>query len=398
MTYEKSMICYDHAEAISGHSLTRSKAPGKMFEIGAGPMYADHGSGAVVFDVDGNPFIDMVCALGAVSLGYTHHRSAGAAVREIEKGWLYSLPHRVEGEAAEAILSRVAPWAYRVRFVKTGSEATHAAYRIAKAATGRSHIIVASNAYHGWHEAVSFETDAARVSLSGTAWRYKYGVDWSRVTFDYIDPSKVAAVFVEPARWEDPNPDGWLERTAQFWRARGALVVFDEMIYGCRWALGGASEYFGVTPDLACFGKAIGNGAPLACVVGNRVLSEHGQIVSGTYSGDVAALSACVGVLETYRHEPVIETLWKRGRQLQRGLRWAIETAGVEAVIEGAPVHQRILFPNDDDKQRGRAFCQQMAARGVLFHPDLCNLSYAHTPEQIEQVVEAAAESLKALG
>ena len=133
------------ASRIAGASLTRSKAPGKLFDIGTGPLYASCGRGAILTDVDGNDFIDMICALGAISLGY------GEVARPTLSG-VYSLPHWAEGSAANDVVDYVAPWASSVRFVKTGSEATHAAYRIAKAATGRRTVLIGDWSYHGWHE------------------------------------------------------------------------------------------------------------------------------------------------------------------------------------------------------------------------------------------------------
>jgi glutamate-1-semialdehyde aminotransferase len=401
--YVESARLFERAAVIPGRSLTRSKAPGQLFDVGAGPLYANVGDGAILTDVDGNRYIDMVCALGAISLGYGASRSlisdpTAAAVRAVTGGWIYSLPHINEVRAAEAVLRNVAPWASHVRFVKTGSEATHAAYRIVCRATGRPIVLVASNAYHGWHEWCWFDDDA-RVSASHAAVRYPYGCDWELDLFECLPlgytREHVAAIFVEPARWQDPNPNGWLQQTRELCDHIGALLVFDEMIYGGRWALGGATEYFGVMPDLACFGKAIGNGAPIACVVGREALADYGELVSGTYSGDAAALAACIEVIRTYAREPVIDTLWTRGRQLTRGLREAIAISKYQVALEGELVHQRLRFENP---MRGRQFAAAMAKRGVLWHPDVVNICYAHTEAHIERVVEAALASMVEIG
>lgn len=362
---------YERAAVIPGRSMTRSKAPGRMFAVGDGPMYAAAGSGAVIVDVEEHQYIDMLCGLGAISLGYRY----GYA----DPGGTYSLPHKIEIQAAEAVLTSVAQWASTVRFVKSGSEATHAAYRIAKAATRRSIVFIGDWAYHGWHEWCSHP-------LTALVHDYPHGDGFDRWTGDDI-----AAVFIEPHRWEPVNVE-WLKHVRAFCDRVGALMVFDEMIYGGRWALGGATEYFGVQPDMATFGKAFGNGQSVAFVVGNAALAEHGELVSGTYSGDYAGLSAVVETLRTYTRAPVIETLWARGTQLQRGLRSVIPaTLGV---CEGAPVHQRIRF---HDPTHGKRFAASMAKRGVLYHPDVVNVCYSHTPEQIEKVIVAAEESAKCL-
>lgn len=350
---------YERAAVIPGRSMTRSK---KAFG-----RWAEAGKGALVLDVEGQLYIDMLCALGAISVGYQWDASGPRGV--------FSLPHRIEVEAAEAVLAHVAPWASSVRFTKTGSEATHAAYRIAKKATGRSTVLVGDWAYHGWHEWCS-----PALTL------FPHG----HPLFDSSRLPDVAAVFIEPHRWEPVDVD-WLRAVRAFCDRVGALLVFDSMIYGGRFALGGTSEYFGVTPDLECYGKAFGNGASVAFVVGREALADHGEMVSGTYSGDVSGLSAVVETLKVYTSQPVIETLWARGRQLATGLQAIAAAHPSRCVQEGNPVHQRLRF---FDKAEGERFSAAMLTRGVLWHPDVVNIMYAHTEAQIDQVIAAAIASL----
>jgi len=293
------------------------------------------------------------------------------------------------------MLTYVAPWAQQVRFVKTGSEATHAAYRIAKRATGREVVLMGDWAYHGWHEWCSTTPDG--VPESPFTVRFPHGAylpAW--LDSQNIEWSQIAAVFIEPHRWQ-PTDRNWLQDVKRECWANGTLLVFDEMIYGGRWALGGASEFFGVTPDLACYGKALGNGAPIACVVGSRdLIGTHGEMVSGTYSGETVGLEALIEVVEFYRTHDVIGHLWQRGAQLVDGLKQACaQYPSLGAVVEGAaPVHVRLRFA---DPALGLAFSAQMVQRDVLWHPDCVNVSYAHTRAIIETVVQAAADSLAAL-
>lgn len=377
---------------IPGASLTRSKAPGRLFDIGFGPLYAVSGDGCRIMDADGNEFIDLVSALGAISLGYGHPAVTRAACEAIRTGWLPSLPHVLEVKAAETVLQHVAPWATSVKFVKTGSESTQAALMIAQRATGRTPYLRLRGSYHGWHAIWQDGADHVR---------------W----FDVGQPmggvaDGAAAIFVEPPRWELWT-QAWLEDVRDEAARAGALLVCDEMVYGGRWALGGATAMSGVTPDLACFGKAIGSGAPIACIAGREALAEHGELISGTYSGDVAALAALVATITVYATEPVIETLWARGRQLLRGLREAATVFVSDSMavfpgaeMQGAPVHQRLRFLHLQpaaERECLRRFSARMAAHGILFHPDVCNVNYAMTEADIERVVEAAILSMREL-
>jgi glutamate-1-semialdehyde aminotransferase len=379
----ESERCYNAAVVLPGRSCTRSKAPGRMFPVGSGPMFAVDGHGAYVRDVEGRDYLDMLCGLGAISLG---HEALPALVP------LYSLPHRVEAEAAQAVLTDVAPWAGwsgRVKWTKTGSEATHAAMRIAKRETGRRFILMGDWAYHGWHEWCSKKADGTPEDERTIF--YPHGADLGTVcAMAGVPPSHVAAVFVEPHRWE-PVSVPWLQSVRDFCTRTGAVMVFDSMILGGRYALGGASEYFSVVPDLECYGKAIGNGAPIACVVGKAALMDaHAELVSGTYGGDTVALAAVLRTLEVYRTQPVIDTLWARGGQLRVGLRRLCESfPTLHAHAEGMPVHQRLRFETPGMGQRFSAF---MAARGILQHPDCINVCFAHSREDMARVVEAAHE------
>jgi glutamate-1-semialdehyde 2,1-aminomutase len=364
------MSLYERAAILPGRSMTCSKAPGRFMPIEQGPLFCDGGDGSLIYGSDGKNYIDMLCALGAISLGY------GCSDREWPSHGVYSLPHEREVEAAESVLEHVAPWASWVKFTKTGSESTHAAYRIAKKVTGRDIVLAGNWAYHGWHE-----------WCSPAAEMFSHGADLDEIG----DWNDTAAVFIEPHRWEHVD-QGWLREVRAFCDRVGALLVFDSMIYGGRFHLQGTSGFFGIEPDLECYGKAYGNGASVAFVTGKAATYEAAQVASGTYSGDVTGLSAVCDTLAVYTSEPVIDTLWARGRQLQEGLK-AIVPPEIGA-CEGAPVHQRIQFINSEHSIR---FASEMAKRGVLWHRDVTNIMYAHTEAIIDQVLEAARESVAAL-
>lgn len=388
MSYVQSRVWYDRAAVIPGRSNTRSKAPGRLFDIERGPLYVRASAGATVRDVDGNNYIDMICGLGAVSLGHGQFWPSG--------GGVCSLPHYAEVEAAEAVLQHVAPWASQVRFVRTGSEALTGAVMMARKATGRRPVFVAKNSYHGWHPWTSQREEPGTDGADTKTYYYGDVQDVIRLATIGDLP---AAIVVEPARWE-VTPPGYLFALQAVARHLGAFFIVDEMIYGGRWALGGACDVNRLTPDLACYGKAFGNGAPVAFIVGTDALARHGELISGTYSGDVGAARAVVETVGVYTSTPVINTLWERGKQLWEGVSEAVQTTGWvgRAFCDGvAPVHGRLRFTDAAgviSPDLAKTFAGQMAKRGVLWHPDLTNVMAAHTVEQMAFVVAAAGHSL----
>lgn len=386
---ESSTAAYEKARAIPGRASTRSKAPGKFFDVGRGPLYCVGGTEGIIKDADGNSYIDMLAALGAVSLGYGYGPDTSAF------GHAYSLPHVAEGACAQAMVEHVAPWASNVRFTRTGSEATHAAYRIARRATGRKHVLVGDWAYHGWHSWC--ERSPSGKPEDDNTFLFPHGGDLGETHTGA--PTDVAAVFIEPHRWEPINI-GWLRSIRDWCTKHGAMLVFDEMIYGGRWALGGATEYFRIVPDMACFGKAFGNGSPFACVVGGEVVRDHGEIVSGTYGGDVPSLMQATWVIQRYVAHDIVHRLWTLGEALQHKLRYAVEHSDWKnyAFVEGAPVHQRLRFVSGfgmTSEYLGREFSARMADQGVLWHPACANVCAAHTIEQMGIVATAAETALR---
>jgi glutamate-1-semialdehyde aminotransferase len=320
----------------------------------------------VIWDTDGREYIDCVCGLGAISLGYEGESCWYGAPCNREPGGVYSLPHQKEVEAAELVRAHVAPWASSVRFTKTGSEACHAAYRIAKKATGRRVVYRLAEGYHGWHE---WATECEDVFDVGELPDTRY-------------PETIAAVFIEPPRFQ-PVDVPWLKEVRAFCDQVGALMVIDEMIYGGRWALGGATEYYGVVPDMATYGKALANGQACAFVVGRDAVATEGEIASGTFSGCVTGLSALCETLHTYTTEPVVNTLWARAKQLHAGFSQAVPRDFCR--LTGPAPLMGLQFSNPDHKV---PFKDGMHAKGILTYPDWLMVMYAHTPEQIDKVVE----------
>ncbi len=396
--FDQSMAWLARARrVVPGASQTLSKAP-SMFVEGAYPVFLERGRGCRVWDVDGNEYVDYILGLASITLGYAYPAVTEAVTRQLERGSIFSLPHPLEVEVAER-LTQVIPCAEMARFLKTGSEADAAAVRVARAATGRDVLVFAG--YHGWADWYAVTTPRSK------------GIpkDFARliVPFNYNDlgsleraldehHGRVAAVIMEPVLLDAPAP-GFLNGVKAAAHRHGALLIFDEIVSGFRWAVGGGQEYFGVVPDLAVFGKGMANGLPLAAVVGRaELMSEFDEIfVSSTFGGDALALAACLATLDEYRARPVIEHLWRLGRRFQEGFGASAAQRGVPARSVGYPVHPKIVFEHgspETERLVMSLFLQETARRGVIFHFAGFNISFSHGEGDVDQTLRSCDEAL----
>jgi glutamate-1-semialdehyde aminotransferase len=386
---------------VPGASQTLSKGPG-MFVEGAYPVFLERGRGCRVWDVDGNEYVDYILGLASITLGYAHPAVTEAVARQLERGSIFSLPHPLEVEVAER-LTRVIPCAQMARFLKTGSEANAAAVRVARAATGRD--VIAGCGYFGWHDWYAITTPRSK------------GVpkEWGNliVPFTYNDlgsleaaldahHGRVAAVMMEPALLDAPAP-GFLEGVKAAAHRHGALLIFDEIVTGFRWAVGGGQEYWGVEPDLAVFGKGMANGLPLAAVVGHaEIMREFEEVfVSSTFGGDALALRACLATLDEYRAHPVIPHLWRLGRRFQEGFAAAAARVGVPARCLGYPVHPKVVIGHpspETERLLMSLFLQETARRGAIFHWAGFNICFSHTEADVDASLAACEEALQMIG
>ena len=358
------------------------------------PLFLTHGQGGRVWDVDGNRFVDMVCGLLPVVLGYQDADVDQAIRDQLGRGISFSLPTTLETELAER-LTRLVPCAEQVRFGKNGTDATSAAIRLARAFTGRDRVAVCG--YHGWQDWYIGATSrhkgipAAVRELTHTVPYNDLGaVDRLLSTH----PGQFAALILEPMNAVDPAP-GYLQGLKDLLHAHGALLVFDEVITGFRYALGGAQSLFGVTPDLASFGKAMGNGMPISAIVGRAdVMHEMEEVFySGTFGGEALSLAAAIATIDKMEREPVIEHLWNLGSRLADGVADLTARHGLGDLISlvgRAP--WKIIAVKDHPGARKEAvktlFAREMLRAGVLFLASH-NVCYAHDDDDVAVVLSA---------
>jgi glutamate-1-semialdehyde 2,1-aminomutase/spore coat polysaccharide biosynthesis protein SpsF len=376
--------------AIPLGTQTLSKSP-TQFVDGVSPKFLARGLGGHVWDVDGNEYVDWPMALGPILLGYDEPAVTEAAVAQLRAGTTFTLMHPLEVEVAEALIE-VIPCAEQVRFAKNGADATGGAVRAARALTGREHVVACG--YHGFHDWYIASTER-----SDGVPRHDAELIAS-VPFADLDALRaalgpaVAAVIMEIPGTEPP--DGYLRAAIDLAHEAGALFILDEIVTGFRYALGGAQERFGIRPDLACFGKGMANGFPLAAVVGSADAMRAFERVffSMTYSGEAVSLAAALATLKLLREEPVIERLWALGRELRRGLADLVAAADFEVELLGNP--PRSAFQFGSPELRG-LWLQETHKRGVLFGGPMFPC-YRHTDADVRQTLEAAAAAFALMG
>ena len=372
------------------------------------PAFIVRGSGSHVWDPDGNEFIDWGMGLRSVILGHAYPRIVQAVARQLLDGANFTRPSTIELEFAEQLIDLI-PCAEMVKFAKNGSDVTTAAIRLARAATGRDLV-----AFPSEHPFYSFDDwfIGSTVVDSGVPDAFKR----LSMTFPYGDlgaverlldehGDRIAAIIMEAATDAAP-PEGYLEGVRRLTERHGVLLVFDEMITGLRWDLRGAQSFYGVTPDMATFGKAIGNGFSVSALVGRRDVLELGGLdhdrprvflLSATHGGETHALVAARETVCELTERGGSDQVWEVGRSLQRGLMAAIDGAGLAGVVTSAgyPCSPLLSFAVHSPAESAvlrTLFLQETVRRGVLIPYIAPSLS--HTPEDVDWTVQVCAEAL----
>ena len=402
LTLKKSREWLERSKkVIPGCAQTFSKGYTQYVE-GAAPLFLEYGKGCRVWDVDGNEYIDYVQGLLPNILGYANEEVNRAAADQLTKGHSFSLPHPLEVELAER-LTRLIPCAEMVRFGKNGSDATSGAVRASRAFTGRER--VACCGYHGWQDwYIGSTTRNAGVPTAVRELTHPFVYNDLASLENVLGghPGEFAAVILEPFNFVEPAPR-FLHGVKDLARQHEAVLIFDEICSGFHFGLGGAQKMFGVTPDLACFGKAMGNGFPIACVVGRaeimRVFEEI--FFSFTFGGEIASMAAAMKVLDILEHTDALARIEGNGRTLQEGLKALAKEAGLADRIDavGRPQWSLLKFRNADGSDSvvlKNLFQQEAVKRGILLLATH-NMTAAHDAAAIDQTLQAYAEVVKTL-
>ncbi|GAA1010018.1 glutamate-1-semialdehyde 2,1-aminomutase [Nocardiopsis tropica] len=367
------------------------------------------GAGARVWDVDGNEYIEYGMGLRSVTLGHGYRPVVDAVAEAIRDGVNFTRPTELELAAVEDFLELV-PTADMVKFAKNGSDATTAAVRLARAATGRDLVAVCDQPFFSvddWFIGTTEMSAGIPDGIRAATVRFRYNDPESLAEVFAAHPGRIAAVFLEAATaMAEPEP-GFLQSVRALCDEHGALLVFDEMITGFRWSERGAQSVYGVTPDLSCWGKAMANGFPLAALAGRREYMELGGLntdrdraflLSTTHGPETASLSAFRAVVRAYREGDPVGRMEAAGRDLSDGVNAAARAAGVadHVLVAGRPSCEVFVTrgPDGAPSQAYRTLLlQELLERGVLGQSFV--ISAAHTDTDVAETVAATAEALE---
>jgi glutamate-1-semialdehyde aminotransferase len=381
---EKSNELYKRATGlIPAWSMTLAKGP-TQYVNGVSPKYLVKGKGVHVWDVDGNEYIDYNMGIGPISLGYAYDKVDNAIKEQLEDGITFSLMHPLEVEVAEMI-KEIIPNAEAVRYSKTGADVTSAAIRLARAYTGKNKVLCCG--YHGWHDwyvSVTARNAGIPEVVQAISFTFNYN-DFDSVLNSIDDDT--AAIILEPVVFAEPK-DNFLQKLADLCEKKNIVLIFDEMWTGFRMALGGAQEYFGITPDLATYSKAIANGMPISVLTGKRKimdLIENDIFFFTTFGGEALSLAAAKATIQELKDKNVPDYLNEKGALLKNGYNEIASKLGM-TYTKATGYNWRSLITFDEkagDPLLQKSLVQQeMIKRGVLwsgFH----NMSYSHKDEDI---------------
>ncbi|MBU4426114.1 MAG: glutamate-1-semialdehyde 2,1-aminomutase [Proteobacteria bacterium] len=397
--------------------------------VGIDPPFISKANGCVIWDVDGNEYIDYVCSWGPMILGHAHPEIVNALEERVKLGTSYGAPTELEVEMADIIVEMV-PSIEMVRMVNSGTEATMSAIRLARGYTGREKIIKFDGCYHGHADSllVSAGSGLATLGIPGSPGvpqdlaRHTISLPFNNLekvsqAFNKFGP-EIAAVIVEPipGNMGVIIPDqAFLKGLRELTNEYGALLIFDEVISGFRVAIGGAQELYDIMPDLTCLGKIIGGGLPVGAYGGKKEImtrmAPQGNVYqAGTLSGNPLAMAAGLTTLKILKEKSPYDDLEKKGDMLFSGLKRVAEAAGVNVVINRVGSMGSLFFTDEpvtdfetakaSDENQFKRYFRSMLDQGIYLAPspyEAAFLSTAHSEETVRKTIECASIALKNL-
>ena len=423
LSFQRSKELYKQALEVTPHGRhsgarrTEDTAYGYPIQY---PIFFASAKGSHFTDVDGNEFVDYVCAQGPIILGHCHPAVNRAVAKQLDKADIFGHCNEEELALSKKLVKRI-PCAEQVMIMQTGTQADFLATRLARAYTGKRKVVKFWGHYHGYYDWTFFDNiPAGRLASMGMSMpEDTMLLPWNEP--DILEKTlemhgnEIAAVICEAFLGNCveimPEP-GYLETLRKLTKEHGIVLIFDEVITGFRLALGGAQEKFDVTPDLATFAKSLANGFPIAAIAGKKEIMEAPTYIGGTFNGHPILCAAALATVNELEKPGVYKRIYDAGETIIAGIRDAIEDVKIEAIVQGLGCLFTIIF-TDKEKirypheffnlgarydRRVVTFYQELLNRGVFNHPSRgprWHLTAAHTEEDASRTIEAAEAALK---
>ena len=403
LNIDRSLKLFNEAKKLVPGGVSGARKPSDFIE-GEYPIFVELGKGGRVTDVDGNEYVDFLCAYGPIILGYREEEVDEAVIRQIrDKGFCFTLTQRYQNQLAEK-LSELVPCSQMSVFLKTGSDATTASIRIARAYTNR--IKVMRCGYHGWHDWCVEMKGGVPEKLYEDVHEFRYNNlnQLEDLMARYGD--QTAAIMMTPfghplhQKMEEPEP-GFLEGVREIATKYGAVLVFDEVRTGFRLTMGGAQKLYGVTPDLSVLGKGMANGYAISVVTGKaEIMMAAAQklFISSTFFPNSDGYIAALKTIEILERDNVLDKIWEKGGRFLKKVQDIINKYDVGAELSGVAPMFFITFKRDEaNTQRARRddFYTQLIRRGIFFTPHHHGyICYRHTEQDLDITVTAIDEAL----
>ncbi len=405
LNLSRSLSEFERAKTLIPGGVLGIRRPYNFVE-GEYPIFFERGTGGRVIDIDGNEYIDFLCAYGPIIIGYREAEIDEAVIRQIrDNGFCFSLAQLCQHELA-ARLRELIPCAEMSVFTKTGSDATTYAIRVARAATGRTKVLRCG--YHGWHDWCVEVKGGIPAKLYEDVHEFHYNDLQGLEDLLKAHGDQTAAIILTPyghplaEPLQEPKP-GFLQGVRALADRHGAVLIFDEVRTCFRLAMGGAQQVYGVTPDLACVGKAMANGYAIAATVGKAQFMKKGEkdvFISSTYFPNSDGLVAAMKTIEILQRDDVLPGIRRKGTTLMQQLAGAIERhPAAGAQLSGNGPMFFVTFPRDQRKtykERRRDFYTYAIRNGVFIQPYHHGyLAYRHTEDDLARAANAIEQALE---
>lgn len=403
LNLKKTFEEFERAKTLVPGGVLGIRRPYNFVE-GEYPVFFESGEGGRMKDIDGNEYIDYLCAYGPIIIGHKEKEIDEAVIKQIrDKGFCFSLTQTLQNELAEK-LNDIIPCAEMSVFVKTGSDATTTSIRIARAYTGKLKVMRCG--YHGWHDWCVEVKGGIPEKLYEDVHEFMYNDVDGLEELLKIHGDDTAAIIMTPfghplgAKMEEPK-ENFLQKVKDLAKKYGAVLIYDEIRTGFRMSMGGAQKYYGVTPDLAVFGKAIANGYPIGAVTGRKEIMkmvESEVFISSTFFPNSLSYIAALKTIEMLERDNVLEEVWEKGRYFMEKTNALLEKYDAGAELSGIPPMSFITFKKNESKSYKNKrvdFYTHLIRKGVFLQPYHHGyICYRHTQKDLDYTVKAIEEAL----